>query len=51
MKLSLPNKMTSDDSPNPPPMPLKGRRLTDQERQDRRTELGIWSNHPRTATA
>ena len=51
MKLSLPNKMTSDDSPTPPPTPMKGRRLTDEERQSRRTELGIWSNHPRSATA
>jgi NADPH-dependent stearoyl-CoA 9-desaturase len=50
-KLSLPNKMTSDDTPEPPPMPIKGRRLTDEERQTRRTELGGWSNHPRTATA
>ena len=43
--------MTSDDSPTPPPSALKGRRLTDEERQSRRTELGIWSNHPRSATA
>jgi NADPH-dependent stearoyl-CoA 9-desaturase len=50
-KLSLPNKMTSDDTPEPPPAPIKGRRLTDEERQTRRTELGGWSNHPRTATA
>ncbi len=49
MKLSLPNKMTSDDSPTPPPAVLEGRRLKDTERPTRRLETGIWSNHPRSA--
>ena len=41
MKLSLPNRRTAD---NPAPeSPRKARRLTDQERQTRRSELGKWS--------
>jgi fatty acid desaturase len=40
MKLSLPNKMTSDDSPHPPSKQTKGRRLTDSERPIRRLETG-----------
>jgi NADPH-dependent stearoyl-CoA 9-desaturase len=46
MKLSLPNGMTRDDSPTPPPAKaLKGRRLKDSERPSRRLETGIWSHH------
>jgi NADPH-dependent stearoyl-CoA 9-desaturase len=48
MKLSLPNKMTSDDSP-PPLNRVEGRRLTDDERPIRRLETGMYSNHPRSA--
>ena len=41
MKLSLPNKRTTD---NPAPTsPRKAGRLTDAERQSRRSELGKWS--------
>ncbi len=41
MKLSLPNKRTED---NPAPLsPRQSRRLRDDERQNRRSELGKWS--------
>ena len=40
-KLSLPNKMSSDDQPTPPPSRM--RRRTDAERPVRRLETGAWS--------
>ena len=42
-KLALPNKLTSDDSPTPPPARSPNRRLTDEERPTRRLETGTWS--------
>jgi hypothetical protein len=42
MKMSLPNKMTSDDSPEPPTKRAEGRRLTDAERPTRRLETGAY---------
>ncbi|HXH79028.1 acyl-CoA desaturase [Nocardioides sp.] len=48
MKLSLPNKFTSSDQPEPPSpprddAPLARRRRTDAERPNRRQETGGWS--------
>lgn len=40
MKLSLPNRRTSD---NPEPPAPRTRRLSDEERQGRRSELGKWT--------
>jgi len=48
MKLSLPNGMTSEDTPIEPTPVKDRRRLTDQERPKRRTEMGAWSTR-RTA--
>jgi linoleoyl-CoA desaturase len=48
MKLSLPNGMTSEDTPVDPTPVKDRRRLTDQERPKRRTEMGAWSTR-RTA--
>jgi NADPH-dependent stearoyl-CoA 9-desaturase len=42
LKLSLPNRYTSEDSPPPPPSRLPKRRL-DSERPGRRPETGMWS--------
>jgi len=42
-KLSLPNGMTSEPDPTPPPRRLPRRRLTDAERPVRRLETGSWS--------
>jgi len=42
MKLSLPNKMTSDDSPEPPSPSIDRGRKTDAERPTRRTETGAY---------
>jgi fatty acid desaturase len=48
-KLALPNGMTSDDQPTPPPERVEQRRLTDSERPSRRTETGGWSTSRRSA--
>ncbi len=42
MKLSLPNSMTSDDSPEPPSPSVDRGRKTDAERPTRRTETGAY---------
>ena len=42
MKLSLPNRMTSSDQPEPPSPERTRRRKTDAERPPRRKELGGW---------
>ncbi|MBF4160234.1 fatty acid desaturase family protein [Nocardioides acrostichi] len=52
MKLSLPNKMTSDNKPTPPDPtrePVERRRKSDAERPSRRAELGQWSRNLRSA--
>jgi fatty acid desaturase len=43
MKLSLPNKMTSSDQPEPPSPSIDRGRKTDSERPQRRAETGGWS--------
>jgi fatty acid desaturase len=45
MKLSLPNRMTAEDTPVPPPprQIQARRRKTDEERPARRSETGQWS--------
>ncbi|MEG9226607.1 fatty acid desaturase family protein [Aeromicrobium sp. Sec7.5] len=43
LKLSLPNRRTKDDA-TPPPSPARKGRLRDDERPDRRSELGRWTN-------
>ncbi len=43
MKLSLPNKMTESNQPEPPTTPVERTRKTDAERPSRRRELGAWS--------
>ncbi len=43
MKLSLPNHLTSSDTPEPPSPPVERGRKSDDERPVRRTELGAWS--------
>ncbi|HEU4811571.1 MAG TPA: acyl-CoA desaturase, partial [Nocardioides sp.] len=48
MKLSLPNRFTASDQPEPPSPPVERGRRTDAERPVRRTETGGWS---RSATA
>ncbi|MBS43102.1 MAG: acyl-CoA desaturase [Nocardioides sp.] len=56
MKLSLPNGMTSSNSPNPPPpeqenmIPLDRRRKSESERPTRREETGSWSRTARGAS-
>src|SRR3546814_19349793 len=47
MKLSLPNKMSSSDQPEPPTPPADRKRRSDDERQSRRAALGGWSRSPR----
>jgi linoleoyl-CoA desaturase len=42
MKLSLPNGMTDDDSPEPPSPPVERGRRSDAERPIRRTETGAY---------
>jgi linoleoyl-CoA desaturase len=42
MKLSLPNRMTSSDQPEPPTPSRERKRKTDAERPPRRKELGGW---------
>jgi linoleoyl-CoA desaturase len=42
MKLSLPNRMTSSDQPEPPTPSRDRKRKTDAERPPRRKELGGW---------
>jgi linoleoyl-CoA desaturase len=42
IKLSLPNRFTSSDQPEPPTPELDRKRRTDDERPSRRTELGGW---------
>jgi len=42
-KLALPNRMTGDDQPTPPPSQMPRHRLTDAERPVRRLETGSWS--------
>jgi fatty acid desaturase len=46
MKLSLPNRMTAEDTPVPPPprQIQARRRKTDEERPARRSETGQWSS-------
>ncbi|HET7684106.1 MAG TPA: acyl-CoA desaturase [Marmoricola sp.] len=50
IKLSLPNGMTSSDSPSPPHAPAGDvrdrKRKSDAERPPRRTELGAWTRSP-----
>ena len=43
MKLSLPNRMSSSDQPEPPSPSIDRGRKTDAERPQRRTETGGWS--------
>ena len=43
MKLSLPNRMSSSDQPEPPSPSIDRGRKTDAERPKRRTETGGWS--------
>ena len=43
IKLSVPNRFTSSDQPEPPSAEGERRRRTDDERPARRTELGGWS--------
>ncbi|GAA5153748.1 fatty acid desaturase [Nocardioides marinquilinus] len=49
MKLTLPNRFTSSDSPNPPPpeqentVPIDRRRKSESDRPRRRAETGTWS--------
>ena len=43
MRLSLPNRMTSEDTPVEPTPVRDRKRLTDEERPVRRTETGTWS--------
>jgi linoleoyl-CoA desaturase len=52
-KLSLPNRMTSSDQPNPPERPETAdkpvrdrKRKSDEERPPRRVELGAWTRSP-----
>jgi linoleoyl-CoA desaturase len=54
VKLSLPNRMTSSDQPQPPERPETAdgpvrdrRRRSDDERPPRRVELGAWTRSPR----
>jgi linoleoyl-CoA desaturase len=42
-KLSLPNRFTSNDEPEPPGPVAERRRKTDDERPPRRAETGAWS--------
>jgi linoleoyl-CoA desaturase len=42
IKLSLPNRMTSSDQPEPPTPSRDRKRRTDDERPSRRRELGGW---------
>jgi linoleoyl-CoA desaturase len=42
-KLSLPNRLTSNDEPEPPGPTAERRRKTDDERPARRLETGVWS--------
>jgi fatty acid desaturase len=53
IKLSLPNRMTSSDQPNPPERPETAdqpvrdrKRKSDEERPPRRVELGVWTRSP-----
>jgi linoleoyl-CoA desaturase len=48
IKLSLPNKMTSSDQPEPPGPVRERKRKSDAERPPRRPELGGWSRTPRS---
>jgi linoleoyl-CoA desaturase len=48
IKLSLPNKMTSSDQPEPPGPVRERKRKSDAERPPRRRELGGWSRTPRS---
>ncbi|MDX6360928.1 MAG: NADPH-dependent stearoyl-CoA 9-desaturase, partial [Nocardioidaceae bacterium] len=41
-KLSLPNRMTSSDQPEPPTPPVARGRLRDEQRPNRRLETGGW---------
>ncbi|MGN6252302.1 MAG: fatty acid desaturase family protein [Marmoricola sp.] len=43
MKLSLPNRFTASDEPEPPTPPMDRRRRTDEERPARRLETGSWA--------
>ena len=43
MKLSLPNRFTKSDQPDPPSPPVQRRRKTDAERPVRRLETGKWA--------
>ncbi|MGN6782038.1 MAG: acyl-CoA desaturase, partial [Marmoricola sp.] len=43
MKLSLPNRFTASDEPEPPTPPMDRRRRTDAERPARRLETGSWA--------
>jgi linoleoyl-CoA desaturase len=54
VKLSLPNRMTSSEQPQPPERPETAdgpvrdrRRRSDDERPPRRVELGAWTRSPR----
>jgi linoleoyl-CoA desaturase len=54
LKLSLPNRMTRSDEPQPPESPETAdapvrdrRRRSDNERPPRRVELGAWTRSPR----
>ena len=45
MKLSLPNRFTGSDQPEPPTPPVERRRRTDAERPARSRQTGGWSAH------
>jgi linoleoyl-CoA desaturase len=51
MKLSLPNRMTGSDQPEPPSPSIDRGRKTDDERPTRRSELGAWSRSASEARA
>ncbi|MGZ4447038.1 MAG: fatty acid desaturase family protein [Nocardioides sp.] len=51
LKLSLPNRFSSSDQPEPPTPPVERGRKSDAERPVRRTELGGWSRRPSTGRA